>query len=100
MYEPHFGSTKNICKYAKKKDNYKYIYITEACKMYKKLGIAVLPLPPNILEQSSLPLCFMYVIHFFFIMYLFPDKGIDIYRTNESKYDDIFIFKFVRDILK
>jgi len=58
----------------------------------------VLSLPAYVLRQTKLPLCYMYTLHFFMLIIFNMEN--DIFNNSHNKYDDIFITKFTRDILK
>lgn len=83
IYEPH----KNI-----DLDYYfTQLFSNTIFEQYKRID-----LPVYILQQSVLPICYMYVLHFFICTISGLNKQIYI----EKQCDDIFIMKFTRDILK
>ncbi len=100
IYEPHMPSVKITRK--------SYPIIKKIKTYYYDKGFNVKKLPANILKQKNLPLCYMYVIHFF--MYLFVTMGMAIpkYVPDDDDYlltkyldvDDLYIMNFTRYILK
>ena len=93
-------------------NNGKYVYIYEPhqkkykriesyINFYKNLGYNIKDLPQNILTQESLPLCYMYVLHFFLTIYFIYKNKKDINKyIQTSKCDDLYIMTFTKQILK
>jgi len=82
IYEPHMRPYPH------------YILCDEIYKAIERCNVKTLP--PYVLRQASLPLCYIYVMHFFLLI---------IFNTNPKFFestasDDIFIIKFTRDIFK
>lgn len=79
-----------------------YEYVTQFKDFYKdKYYIA--DLPEYILKQDSLPICYMYCIHFFLSTLLFPEEGgmdkITSFIQNYGHSDDLYIMHFTAKIL-
>lgn len=58
-------------------------------------------LPENILKQEDLPLCYMYVLHFFIYLFIMKSSNNDIKKAYYvQNVDDVYIALFVRYMLK
>lgn len=91
IYEPHHPQPDL--------DKQSYAYEKQYREMYKVANYEIKSLPQYILGQTQLPLCYMYVIHFFLLILLFKDHEQILYDASH-KYDDIFtrdIFKLVNE---
>lgn len=77
----------------------KYNVYTQLQKIYKNSGYNVLPLPKDILQQRDLPLCYMYVLHFYMFTFVTASESRNIITTYRG-FDDIYIANFTHFILK
>lgn len=91
IYDPHNPTPEKI-------EN-EYWYIGEIKKIYETNGFIYEPLPSNILSQKQLPLCYLYVLHFFLHIFINNALNKEIGKY-DTRCDDIYIMKFTRDLLK
>ena len=108
--------------YINKETGNNYVYIYEPLEykreiikqqiedIFKTNDFRFKPLPINILSQENLPLCFMYVLHFFIYLFVSESKNskdINIYKyikveqtEADNLGDDYYILSFTHYILK
>jgi hypothetical protein len=93
----HYLDNKNKKVYIYEPHMKEYWYILEARKAYEKKGYTIGEFSDNILEQGGLPLCSLYVLHFFLYIYVNDESS---YKKFSYTCDDIYIMNFTRYILK
>ena len=89
IYEPHMPTGEN---------QHKYCVYTISREIYNKRKYTIKDIPENILKQTNLALCFMYILHF--ILYTLTTFNDTISTIKYDSSDNIYIMSFVKYILK
>lgn len=87
LYEPHIPS----------KHHKEYPLLQYITTSFEKKDIIKQDLPPYVLKQKSLPLCYMYVLHLFIYLYMIDNKLIE-YKNIQCA-NDTEIMDFTRFIV-
>jgi len=93
LYEPH--QPVNL-----QTQNKQYCSYINSQQAYTAQGYKILELPKNILTQTNLPLCYMYVLHFFMYAFISTAQTKRIKKYEYKEYDNVYVMSFTKYILK
>jgi ankyrin repeat protein len=93
VYEPHVPTEEE------ESAGQPYWYMGAIKNMYRSEGYIIKDLPYTIFKQRDLPLCYVYVIHYFLYLFLSVGRELELQKYIQEC-DNLYIMKFTRDLLK